>query len=204
MWLQVHVEEPSVEAALRILLPRLVPPETTIEIIQYNGKEALLRKLPQRLSGLRHWIPDEMKIMVLLDRDDDDCHGLKQILEDLALNAGLITKSVAGDSAFHMVIRLAIEELEAWFFGDTEALHRAFPRIPVSLKNRERYRNPDEIEGGTWESLERLLVRNNYYADRMPKIEVARLISMHMNPNTNRSRSFQVFRDAVIELAEVV
>jgi hypothetical protein len=199
MWLQVHVEEPSAEAALRIILPKLVP-ETQFEIITYQGKQNMLRKLPNRMKGLAAWSPKEIKVAVLVDRDDDDCYKLKSDLEAMALDAGLATKSAPRAGKFYVVNRLAIEELEAWFFGDTVALHEAFSRIPVSLRSQRRYRDPDAVPGGTWESLERLLKYHGYYHDRMPKIEVARRISAHMDPVRNRSKSFQVFRDAVLEI----
>lgn len=201
MWLQVHLEEPSAEAALRNLMPRLLPATATAEFIVYNGKGAMLRRLPQRLRGMSRWIPADMKILVLVDRDNDDCHTLKRQLEGFAAAAGLTTRSMVGGMNFHVVNRLAIEELEAWFFGDTEALHAAYPRLQVSLMHRERYRDPDAVPGGTWESLERLLRHNGYYADRMPKIEVAKQVSAHMDPARNRSHSFQVFRDAVLQLS---
>lgn len=50
---------------------------------------------------------------------------------------------------FQVLNRLAIEELEAWFFGDVAALHSAYPRVPSTLGRRSRYRDPDAIRGGT-------------------------------------------------------
>jgi len=55
-------------------------------------------------------------------------------LERAAVQAGLITKSgVSSDSRFQVLNRLAIEELEAWFFNDIQALHTAHPRISLNL-----------------------------------------------------------------------
>ncbi|MGD0827532.1 MAG: DUF4276 family protein [Desulfobaccales bacterium] len=51
--------------------------------------------------------------------------------------------------------RIAIEELESWFFGDGIALKTAYPGIPETLDKKSKYRNPDAIER-TWEALERL------------------------------------------------
>jgi Domain of unknown function (DUF4276) len=83
--------------------------------------------------------------------------------------------------------------LESWFFGDVEALTRAYPKVPPTLAQRRGYRNPDAMTGGTWEKLERVLQDAGYYRNGMPKIEVARNVAEHMDPNRNRSRSFQVF-----------
>jgi hypothetical protein len=45
------------------------------------------------------------------------------------------------------------------------------------------------------------LRRAGYYPGGLPKIEVARNISEHMDPDRNTSRSFQVFREALGSLA---
>ncbi len=83
--------------------------------------------------------------------------------------------------------------MEAWFFGDIEALRGAYPRVSKSLQYQRKYRDPDAIKGGTAEALERLLIRTGYYTGKLPKIEVAQNIGPYMDPNRNRSKSFQVF-----------
>ena len=144
------------------------------------------------------WIPDNWRIMVLIDEDRRDCHELKAKLENAADGAGFVTKSnAAPNENFQVVNRLAIEELEAWFFGDVEAMHAAYSRIPVNLQSKAEYRDPDAIRGGTHEALERILKRANYYKGNVPKREVAQNIAQHMEPNRNKSRSFQVFVDGL-------
>jgi hypothetical protein len=59
---------------------------------------------------------------------------------------------------------LAIEELEAWFFGDMDAVRALYPRVPETLEQRAGFRDPDAIRGGTWEALERILQRAGYFA----------------------------------------
>jgi Domain of unknown function (DUF4276) len=103
---------------------------------------------------------------------------------------------------FHVVNRIAVEELEAWFFGDVPALTAAYPRVPTSLGNQARYRDPDQIAGGTWEALERVLQSAGYHLGGLPKVAVAGNVSEHMDPDRNTSRSFQVFRDTLRRLAE--
>jgi hypothetical protein len=90
-----------------------------------------------------------------------------------------------------------VEELEAWFFGDVEALVTAYPKVPSNLANKEKFRDPDAITGGTWEALERLLQKAGYYSGGLPKIEVARKVSEFMEPSRNRSKSFQVFKEGL-------
>ena len=100
--------------------------------------------------------------MILIDEDRKNCYQLKERLEMTAREAGLVTKSSAPPNGnFQVVNRLAIEELEAWFFGDVKALRAAYPRVPESLQDQARYRDPDAIQGGTYEALERLLIIDN-------------------------------------------
>ena len=130
MHVECLVEEPSAEAALRNLVPKMVGLDVTFDVLPFQGKADLLRKLPARLKGYSKWLPDDWLIVVLLDVDDDNCEKLKQRLETVAQSAGLLTKSMAGPvSHFHVLNRLAVEELEAWFFGDVEALCSAYPRL---------------------------------------------------------------------------
>lgn len=90
--------------------------------------------------------------------------------------------------------------MEAWFFGDVNALTAAYPGVPATLAKKEKYRDPDAIQGGTWEALERILQRAGYHLGGLSKIEAARAIAKHMTPEHNRSHSFQVFRDALLLL----
>ena len=146
----------------------------------------------------RQWIPDDWRIILLIDEDRENCHELKAYLEEVAGEAGFVTKSSAAPNEdFQVVNRLAIEELEAWFFGDVKALHTAYPRIPKTLQYQRKYRNPDAIQGGTYEALERLLIQQNYFRERIPKPTVAQNIAQHMEPSRNRSKSFQVFVEGI-------
>jgi len=203
MHIEFLVEESSAEAALHNLLPKIVGSVATFAIHPYQGKPDLMRKLPIRLKGYSYWLPEDWRIVVLVDADDDDCLELKAQLEQIAQDAGLATKSaVPPRQQFQVLNRLAIEELEAWFFGDVDALNAAYPRVSPTLSQRARYRNPDAITGGTWEALERLLQRLNYFREGLPKITVAREVSRHMDPARNRSRSFQVFREGLLTIIQ--
>ena len=153
----------------------------------------MLKDLPKRLKG-EQWIPDNWRIIVLIDEDRRDCHELKAYLERAAREVGFVTKSSAAPNEYFQIVnRIAVEELEAWFFGDVDALHAAYPRIPENLQSKAKYRNPDAIRGGTSEALGRLLIQKNYYTKRIPKPTVAQNIAQHMEPSRNRSKSFQVF-----------
>jgi len=199
--LEILVEEPSMEAFLRGLLPRLLPVHISFEIYPFQGKDDMLRKLPDRLQAYSRWLPENYRIVVVVDRDDDDCQQLKAQLEQIAGRAGLLTKTTVGDAGWQLVNRLAIEELEAWYFGDWNAVCQAYPRVAANIPRKRRYRDPDAIQGGTWEALERVLKRAGYFDGGLPKIQVARTLGKLVSPNTNRSKSFQVFRDVIREAA---
>jgi hypothetical protein len=197
--LEVLVEEPSTEAALLALLPRMLG-STSFLVHPYPDKHTLLARLPARLRGYAAWLPPTWRVLVVVDRDDDDCQELKRRLEDMARVAGLVTRSRAAGEGWAVVNRLAVEELEAWFFGDPDALHAAYPDAPAHLHRKAAFRDPDAITGGTREALERVLRRAGYFAGGLRKIEAARAIAPHMDPARNRSRSFQVLRAAVLEM----
>lgn len=196
---EVLVEEPSMEAALRVLLPSLLG-DTGFEVYRHQCKDDLLKRLPNRLHGYSSWLPTDWRILVVLDRDDDDCDALKQRLEQTASDAGLRTRTAAGGGDYQVVNRLAIEELEAWYFGDWDAVRDAYPRVSDAIPGQSKYRDPDNIRGGTWEAFERVLQRAGYFRSGLRKIEAARAVGEHWNPDINRSHSFMVFRDVVREM----
>lgn len=193
----VLVEEHSMQAALEELLPRLLG-EVEFEIFRFQCKADLLKRVPERLEGYASWLPDRWRILVLVDRDDDDCVVLKEKLEKIAAAASLKTKTAVGAGRkFQVVNRIAIEELEAWFFGDWEAVRNDYPRVPVGIPEKAVYRDPDSIAGGTWEALERVLKNAGYFTTGLRKIELARSVARHMDPRRNRSRSFRALVEAI-------
>ena len=198
MHFEFLVEELSTEAALSNLVPNILEAEHTFAVHPFQGKADLLANLPARLQAYRTWLPKDWRIVVLIDEDREDCKALKGQLEKAAKKAGLVTRtSTKGQSPFQILNRLAIEELEAWFFGDVLAVKAAYPRVLATLSKKAKYRDPDSIVGGTWEALERELKKAGYYPTGMPKIEVSRNVSHYMDVERNRSRSFQVFVDGL-------
>lgn len=98
-----------------------------------------------------------------------------------------------------MVInRILIEDLESWCFGDVDAMVAAYPGVAPTLAQKAKYRDSDAIKGGTWEALERVLQCAGHHCGGLAKIQAARDRAEHMDPNRNRSKSFQVFRDAIV------
>ena len=144
------------EAFLREILPKVVGNQVTFTIHPHQGKPHLLRKLSERLRGYSRWMPTDTRILVLIDRDDDDCLLLKQKLEQAAMQAGLRTRATTSGGDWQVVSRIAIEELEAWFFGEWASVRAAYPRVAVNINLQAAYRYPDAIKGGTWEALEKI------------------------------------------------
>ena len=75
------VEEPSTEAFLRALLPRVLPQDRTFDVRPFQGKADLLAKLHSRLRAYASWLPNDWRVVVIVDRDDEDCAALKGKLE---------------------------------------------------------------------------------------------------------------------------
>jgi hypothetical protein len=193
---EILVEEPSMEAALRLIVPRIIG-DVSFEVYPHQGKRDLLDKLPARLRGYAAWLPQDWRIMAIVDRDDEDCRQLKHRMEKAAARAGLSTRSGSRGPGYQVVNRLAIEELEAWFFDDWEAVRAAYPAVSAQVPNQRAHRDPDAIQGGTWEALERILKRAGYFRSGLRKIEAARAIAGHMDPERNRSGSFWKLRAAL-------
>jgi len=189
------LEEPSAEAALNQLLPRLLPNDTW-HCIPHRGKDALLMRLPALLKNYarRFGHEPELRLVLMMDADAN-CKKAKQKLEKLAADAQLLTKTTApSGQPFRVVTRLAIAELEAWFLGDRSAIQSAYPRVhPHHFKGllREVDALPD-----AWETLHRVLQRGGYYTTGYLKREAAEAIAAHLDladPARNTSPSFHYF-----------
>jgi hypothetical protein len=197
--IEVFVEEPSAEVALRILLPKITP-HLTFSVYNLQSKTSLLAHLPNRLQGYKQWLQPNQRVVVLIDQDQNNCSELKSQLEAMAASAGLVTKTASRSTSYQVVNRIVVEELEAWFFGDWASVCKAYPRVPTTISQQARYRTPDAITGGTWEAFERVLQKAGYFTNGLRKIEAARTIAPHMRPEINASQSFQVFRRTLLEL----
>ena len=186
------------EETLNIVVPRIIGSRIVgFRIIDHGSKQKLLQDLPSRLSGYARRIPfEDIRALIVIDRDDDDCKRLKARLEKIAAKATLPTKSSpAADGQFRVVNRIVIEELEAWFFGDVPALCEAYTSVPRTLATKKGFRHSDAITGGTWEKLLRILQKAGYYTGSkyLPKCEVSRKVAAYMDPRCNTSPSFRHF-----------
>lgn len=198
-WLEVFVEEPSMEHALRVLIPKIRPDlSERFQVHAFDGVNDMLTKLPDRLKGYVNWMPSDWRIVIVRDEDRKNCRNLKSELVQLVGKAGLVPKA-RGRAAreFQVLTRIAVEELEAWLLGDITALAATYNGVPPTLGNRGGFRDPDAVRGGTWEALERVLQHAGHFHGGLPKIQVAREVAANMDPERNTSKSFQAFRDGL-------
>lgn len=196
MRLHILVEGPSDEAFLTPWLPKLLGPAHTFKILVHQGKgklpddlkakpeakhRGLLDQLPAKLRAYNSALKsDTDRVVVLVDLDDGDC---KKLLVKLKKAAALCAPKLA------VLFRIAIEESEAFFLGDTSAIKRAYPSAKLGkLRNHEH----DSI-CGTWEKLREIIGEHDSYED---KIGWAEAIGPHLSikwksgRGANKSTSF--------------
>ncbi|WP_210518377.1 DUF4276 family protein [Hymenobacter terricola] len=201
MHVEFLLEEPSAEAALTQLLPRLLPDDTW-HCVPHQGKAALFLRLPALLKTYARRMAHEpnLRVVVLMDADAD-CRKAKQQLETLVAAAQLLTKAMApAGQPFRVLTRLAVSELEAWFLGDRAAIQAAYPRVRAHhFKGLPR--DPDAVPD-TWETLHRVLRKGGYYPASKAKVEWSENIAQHLNlrPDGNESASFRYFCQGLVAL----
>ena len=199
MHIDFLLEEPSMAVFLENVLPQLLSPEHTFKTVPFRGKPHMLANLEARLQGYRSGLQG-VRIVVLVDQHEQDCHKLKHFLERAARNAGLVSKSGAESGGHFLVLnRIVVKQLESWLLGDSQALREAYPRVHIDPSRKKGLRDPDAISGDAAAALLRVLKHAGYHSrlSRLPKGDVAERISTHMRLEGNRSRSFRVFIDGL-------
>ncbi len=150
--------------------------------VPHEGKRDLLQSIPRKL---RAWREPGTRFVVIIDNDNRNCEELK--MEILAS-----CRESGRDDA---LIRIACQELEAWYLGDAEALAAAFgePKLLERLR-RSRFRNPDALQKPS-DELARLV-------PAFQKVSGARAVAAHMDRARNRSPSFKVFASGIDRIAK--
>ena len=157
------------------LLPRLFPGLPFL-CVAHEGKSDLEKSIPRKLRG---WREPGARFLVLRDTDGADCRALKNRLTALCQGSGGVNP----------LIRLACQELEAWYFGAPGALSTAYGKPDLAtLHTRSRYRDPDAISRPS-DELAKIL-------PEFQKVSCARKMGVIVDRD-NRSRSFQVRLQAV-------
>lgn len=201
MQIEFLVEEISAKAALEQLLPRLLPGHSC-RVRVFQGWQDLLGQLKAVLQGYHRRIfregQTELRVVVLLD-GDGICARRKAALEAKAAEAGLPTKtSVGPGQLFYVLNRVAVQELEAWWLGDRQAIMTAYPGVkPTHFKGTERAADvPLKPNDVLWE----VLKKGRYFLTGKRKTQWATDIGRHLDTAQNTSPSFCAFRDGLAAL----
>ena len=216
MHFEVLAEDASGGKALEIMMKKILGAnysEHSWKIHPYKGlgrippdlrgttdrrKRILLDRLPQTLQGYGRSLDDSSSVLVVVDLDDKDCMAFKR---------ELLNVLDACRPRPRTLFRIAIEESEAWLLGDHDAVRAAYPNAKDSVLDGYEQ---DSI-CGTWEVLANAvnsggaapLKKAGYPELGKAKCEWAERIAPNMNIDRNRSKSFQVFRDGVRNLAGI-
>ena len=173
------LEERSMAILLERLLPRLFP-NMQFRCVPHEGKKDLQRSIPRKL---RAWGEPGVRFVVVCDNDGGDCIALKESLKNLCKQG----------NREDTLIRIVCQELEAWYFGEPDALADAYN--DESLRNigrRSRFREPDRIQKPS--------AQLRQIAPQFQKISGARSMAAHLSKERNRSTSFHTFLTGIERL----
>ncbi len=213
MHIEFLVEDSSGKALLDIILPKILGKHGephTWRIISYKGigkiprnlhsiaeakSRILLDRLPRLLQGYGKAGVDA--VVIVVDSDRRDCAAF---LKELGLLLGQC------DPAPRALFRLAIEEIEAWYFGDIAALKSVYPK---AKQNVIQSYVQDGI-CGTWERLADAVFPGGYAEVKkrgwpLPgelKHEWAKKIGPKLDVENNLSPSFAKLRDGIRRLVQ--
>jgi hypothetical protein len=158
------------------------------------AKRILLDQLPRLFKGFGN-TPGIDCVLVVVDTDTRDCaEFLRELRERAATYAPCL----------RVLLRLAIEEVEAWYFGDRQAVLTAYP----GAKRRILDKYVQDSVCGTWETLADAIHDGgaaavgggSYKAAGTAKHEWAARIGPEMDPDRNVSPSFGKLRDGLRRL----
>ena len=171
------LEEPSAEAMLAGLLPKIIPDFIHYRCIVFEGKQDLERQMVRRMRGYR--VPGA-RFVVLRDQDTGDC---------LPVKARLVAKCAEARKP-DAVVRIACHELESWYLADLAAVEAGLEVSGLARQQgRNPYRTPDALPSPARKLTE--------IAPTYQKVGGSRAIGPHLDPQNTRSKSFHHFVRAV-------
>ena len=177
------LEELSAKYFLEKLLPQIIPSCVTFQCIPHRGKSDLQRSIPIKLKS---WLAPNNYFIILHDQDSHDCVALKKKLRHLCSKSKQHTP----------LIRIVCRELEAWYCGDLDAVHSAFPAFNANkYKSKAKFRNPDGITQPS-KTLKKII-------KGFSKGQAARTVPTYMNISSNTSTSFNHFVTGVDNLLKM-
>ncbi len=182
--LVILVEEPSMKIVAEELCRRFCEARS-VHVIPHEGKSDLRLSFPRKL---RAWITDA-DFLILHDKDSSpDCVKLKRELLDLVpAHKRAVTK-----------VRIVMNELEAWYLSDLEALVSAGlinAGTLTSLHRKRKFRDVERLNNAKQEFSK--LVRER------GQRKLARLIAPHLDPQRSQSISFRLFCRDISTLSRV-
>lgn len=176
------LEETSIVELLKTIVPSLVPEQVQCRYIPHEGKSDLEKSIPRKL---RAWNTPGVQFVVVRDKDQGDCHTVKDRLIELC-NQGRRPNTL---------IRIVCHHVESWYLGDLAAVERAFVLKGIAQRqDQQKFREPDSLSNAEQE-LRRLV-------PQYQKIAGSREIAPHLDIDNNRSHSFGVFLSGVRGLFE--
>ncbi len=163
-------------------------------IVNVNDR-TLMHNFPSKLRAYGKSMTDNEVVVILVDLDNrQNCSLFKsELLSVLELC----------ENKPKLLVRIAIEELEAWFLGDKNAILKSFPNAKTHLIDTYT----QDSQCGTWEFLSKViynpsfqkLLATNKRSQLVieEKVKWARMIAPNMNVEENLSPSFICFRDGL-------
>lgn len=166
------LEESSMQGLLEVLIPRMFP-GLCFQCVPHEGKQDLEKSIPRKLKA---WREPGVLFCVVQDNDSGDCQVLKQKLVALCGSGG----------RHDTLVRIACQELEAWYLGEPDALAEAFGNESLrGIRNKAPYRDRDAVVKPSAK------IRN--LVPEFQKVSGARRIAKYLTRERNRSASFRVF-----------
>ena len=175
----IMVEEQSIEEVTKIIVRRLGI-ENQIVVIPHNGKNDLEKSFPRKILNWKK--PERTRFVICRDNDGLNCTLLKQRLKDL------VPKNAQHD----FKLRLVMNELEAWYLGDLNALNLAglITKGTVAQNlNKKTFKFPEHVSKAKLEF--KKLVKSG------GQITLARKIAPHLDLQNERCKSFKHFISAI-------
>ncbi len=166
---------------LDAFLPRLFPGLQFL-CVAHEGKSDLEASIPRKLRG---WNEPGARFVVVRDSDGGDCQAVKEQLRGRCREGG------RGET----LVRIACQELEAWYLGDLEAVAEAYGAPAVAkLASKAKFRDPDQLRAPASE-LRRLV-------PEFQKLAGARSLALVVSEARNRSASFHALLTGLRRLIE--
>ncbi|WP_171974859.1 hypothetical protein [Leptolyngbya sp. 'hensonii'] len=215
MHFDVLIKDASGKAALEILMQKIIGTAHTFTIHSYKGighipkgltcssdpkKRILLDQLPKLIPGFGYTHTGygssyPAALIIICDLDDRCLSIFRKELLDCVDKCTIKPKTQ---------FCLAIEEGEAWYLGDIDAIKAAYPEAKDAVLNS--YANDDIC--GTWEKLAdavfpggaQSLSKQGWSVVGKEKMAWAENIAPHMDIDRNQSPSFCYFRDKLRSL----